>query len=49
MEHVRCPKCSKGVYQVYVGGRKDRLENHYYCKDCETIVELKVKISVQEL
>ena len=35
-----CTECNNHTYTLYVGGRKDKVENMFFCKKCEIIYKL---------
>ena len=38
-----CAKCSNHCYTLYAGGRKDRVEDMYFCKRCKIIYKVPSK------
>lgn len=42
LEHQNpiCTECGRRCFTLYIGGRKDRIEDLYFCKSCNTIYQL---------
>jgi len=45
-QHPVCTECNSHCYSLYVGGRKDRIKNMYFCKKCKIIYKLPTRKSV---
>ena len=39
-KNPRCESCSKHCFSLYRGGKKDRVEQIYFCKNCSIIYQL---------
>jgi len=40
----KCKNCNSHIYQVYFGGKKDKIHDTYYCKSCKIFLKLKVNV-----
>ena len=38
-----CPECKVPCFSLYQGGRKDKVEDLFICKNCQTIYQLPEK------
>ena len=38
-----CTKCGVHCFSLYQGGKKDRVQDLFFCKNCNTIYELPEK------
>ena len=38
-----CPKCEVHCFSLYQGGKKDKVQEIFICKNCKTIYELPEK------
>ena len=35
-----CTECNSHCYSLYIGGRKDKMQDMYFCKKCKIIYKL---------
>ncbi len=45
----KCKKCGEHIFQLYYGGKKERLIDMYYCNKCKAYFNMKLTVEQTEI